>query len=93
MPQIFTGENGVEELAVVLAIIDYRRPNLTREPSLEFLAFIAGMDQELFEKRLGELETRKLLKVGGNKNEMNIDLSGLLKKIDALTSTTEDKSF
>jgi len=61
LPAVFTGPNVAEDLAVVLAVVDYKRPNLSRLPSLGYLAFLAGMEPEEFQTRLVDLEKRELI--------------------------------
>src|SRR5580700_9159021 len=65
LPVIFNGPDAIEKLAVVLAIVDYRRPDLSRGPSLEFLAFTAGMEVDVFRRHLKQLEEQKTLTVSG----------------------------
>lgn len=87
LPTVFTGPKVAEDLAVILAIVDYKRPNLSRLPSLEYLAFIAGMQPKNFQERLVDLEKRKLITVAGDEDEMRIDLMGVL---SAIEKNTED---
>lgn len=60
-----------------MAVADYRRPDLQRPPSLRYLAFVAGLDVDLFERRLKALEKRGLVKRRGPDEEIDIDLSPL----------------
>ncbi len=48
LPKIFTGEGAIEKLAVILAIVDFQRDELFRDPSLEYLAFVADMERDDF---------------------------------------------
>ena len=43
LAEMFGGPDGIDQLRVLLAVIDYRRPDLVRPPSLEYLSFNAGM--------------------------------------------------
>ena len=45
LPAIFGRTQGIKELQVALAIADFLRPNLSRGPSVEFLAFTTGLDE------------------------------------------------
>jgi hypothetical protein len=83
--QVFEGEHAITDLAVVLAVADYLRPDLNRGPSVEFLAFTAGLPSETFLERLQALEERGLLHREGPDEAMTIHLSGLLQRIEELT--------
>lgn len=84
--EIFRGDEGIQDLQVVLAIVDYRRPNLTRQPSLDYLAFLADITPAAFRQRLDSLQARGLLTVDGEEDELKIEISGLLGKIEKLTA-------
>lgn len=84
--KIFRGDEGIQDLQVVLAIVDYRRPNLTRQPSLDYLAFLADMAPAEFRQRLDALQARGLLTVGGDEDELEIEISGLLGEIEKSTA-------
>lgn len=81
LPRIFDGKHALEDLAVVLAVVDYRRPNLARPPSMEFLAFVAGMDMDGFEARVDELTKKGWLTRSGPNEAVTIEIDGLLEKI------------
>jgi len=81
----FRGENALEELAVIMAVADYRRPNLERPPSVEFLAFIAGMTPERFKKRLDDLEKRGWIATVGVADAIDVRIEPLIRKIVELT--------
>lgn len=88
---IFQGEYAVQDLQSVLAIIDYARPNLTRHPSYQFLAFTAGLEVATLKKRVLAMEARGLLKVVGPDEAVAIDATGLMKKIEE--ATAESSAF
>src|SRR5438128_385560 len=77
MNLIFQGEHALEDLAVVLAVADYRRPDLQRLPSVRYLAWNAGLTMEVFGRRLAALEKRGLVKREGSDEEINIELHAL----------------
>lgn len=83
--QIFRGEHAIEDLAVVLAIADYLRPDLMRWPSVEYLAFNAGLPQETFLARLHALEEKGLVHSEGSEDAIEVSLSGLLRRIQEIT--------
>lgn len=79
--RIFHGEYAIEQLLVVLALVDYLRPNLKRSPSIGYLAFHAGMDSDRFQERLRELKTAGLVTTMGNAEALVYDLKGLYRAI------------
>jgi len=81
----FAGDTAIDELRVVLAIVDYRRPRLPHPPSLEFLAFTADMEPQHFWTVLEGLKQKSLLNFEGTQAHLDVDLSPLLKKIEAFT--------
>jgi len=85
MHTLFSGPAAITELAALLAIVDYRRPNLTRNPSKRFLAFLAGLPEDRFDAALAGLEGKGYITVGGTADNLEIGLDGLLKRIGAET--------
>ena len=86
MHRIFSDENSVKQLAVVLAIVDYKRPNLKSPPSLRYLAFLAGLDEVEFQAILSRLEEKGILKSRGDKDALDISLEGLAHAVERETS-------
>lgn len=82
LADVFAGQTVAEDLAVVLSVVDFKRPNLSRLPSLDYLAFVAGLSPENFQSRLDDLEKRGLVSVNGNEEEMDIQLTGLLELVE-----------
>ena len=82
MHKIFADTDSIKELAVILAIVDFKRPNLTRLPSLEYLAFLAGLEEEEFEKILLRLEAKGFIQKSGNRDGMQISLNGFFDVIE-----------
>lgn len=87
LPAIFNGPNAVQDLAVVLAIADFRRLKPSRFPSLRFLAFIAGLSPNEFRMRMDALKDRQLISVGGTEEELELSLDGLLKLVRENTAS------
>ena len=79
--EVFHGPNGLDELRVVLAIADFKRPNLTRFPSADYLAWIAGMPTESFMEKLNTLSGRGLISIAGDEEELDVSLEGLAELI------------
>jgi hypothetical protein len=87
MNHIFSGADAIERLMVVMAIADYRRPNLTRGPSREFLAFLCGLSVDRVTCILDELKKDGLVAVEEkNVDELDISIGGLLARIATLTT-------
>jgi hypothetical protein len=85
LPKLFSGTGGVEKLATVLAIVDFQRGNLSRDPSPEYLAFVAGIAPENFERNLAQLVVEKLVMVEETETGLKISLQGLLNAIEEQT--------
>ncbi len=87
LPKMFSGATALDQLRVVLAVADYRRPNQTRVPSLGLLAFVAGMTNDDFRHALEQLINRGLVTVNGGDDALSVSLDPLLDKI--MKETTE----
>jgi hypothetical protein len=85
MHRIFAGDNSAKELAVVLAVADFKRPNLTRPPSLSYLAFLAGLDEAEFDAILRHLESKGFVHVDRHPDGVDVSLQGLLDEIQHQT--------
>jgi hypothetical protein len=79
--RIFTGENAVVDLSVIMAIVDFKRPKLSRNPSREFLAFLSGLSRPALDEALTRLQSRGLIEVKESDGEIHADLSGLIQRI------------
>ena len=80
--RLFPGEDAMSQLQALLAIVDFKRPNLTRAPSLSYLAFLAGLTESDFEDALRALEARNYVRTSGDNNGLTISLEGLLSAIN-----------
>ena len=78
----------MSQLAVILAIADYARPDLSRGPSVEFLAFTAGMEIEEFKRHLDAIEEKGWITSSGSDDSLTIKMQGLFKLI--IEKTPED---
>lgn len=83
--RIFRNDDSMKELAVILAVVDFKRPNLSRSPSLEYLAFLAGLEENEFKAALSRLEQKEYARVSADSEGLEISLDGLLKKIEIET--------
>ena len=79
---LFPGESS-EELAVLLSIIDYKRPNLSRQPSLSYLSYIAGLSENFFREALQRLQAKGFIQIeSSDEEELEISTKGILDFID-----------
>lgn len=85
--RLFPGEDAMPQLQALLAIVDFKRPNLTRAPSLSYLAFLAGLSERAFENALRELEAKEYVRASGDNNGLSISLEGLLSAINKETQS------
>ncbi|WP_145944352.1 hypothetical protein [Fuerstiella marisgermanici] len=84
LPQFF---GDVSLLQVVLAVVDYSRPDLTHPASYEHLAFMAGMPVEEFRKGVTRLKQIGWVKTMGPEDAVWFDLDRLKELItDATTN-------
>jgi hypothetical protein len=87
LPQVFQGGDAIERLTLVMAIADYRRPNLTRGPSSAFLAFLSGLLPERVMELLEALKGDGLISYTlKGADELEIDIGGLLRRVVSLTA-------
>jgi hypothetical protein len=78
----------MEQLAAALALVDYKRPDNSRPPSIGFLALTAGLEIERFQERLRELADAGLVSWVGNHDGLKYTLDGLQQAI--LDNSGED---
>jgi hypothetical protein len=83
--RIFPDDDSMKELAVILAVVDFKRPNASRSPSLEYLAFLAGLEEDEFKAALSRLERKTYARVSNDSKGLEVSLDGLLKKIELET--------
>jgi hypothetical protein len=89
-PKVFTGKLRMSELSVMLAIVDYQRPLVSRKPSLPYLARAAGVTERRFRRCLRALNSRGLLDWSGSENAMDFNYDGLKRRIMRLTAKMEE---
>lgn len=79
--KLFPGSEEMKELSALLAVVDYRRLNLRNNPSAEYLAFLAGLDQAEFTAALQRLERKGYGHPSGSLESLDVSLDGILDKI------------
>ena len=62
---------------MVLAIVDFQRDEPSRDPSLEYLALIAGMESDVFQRRMIGLEEEGLISVEATDTGLSVLLSSV----------------
>ena len=82
LAQLFSGAKSIRQLQTLLAIVDFKRPNLSRLPSAEYLAFVAGLPKDEFLETLNDLQEKGYIRVSGDPAALNISLEGLLSAIE-----------
>lgn len=93
MPKVFKGPEAMERFALVMAVADYRRPNLTRGPSRDYLAFISGLSPQRVTELLEDLRSDRLISYSfKGPDELEIDMGGLLTRILSLTAESSIES-
>ena len=88
---LFPEPRAIDQLRVVLAVADFRRPKQSREPSLQYLAFIAGMSEQEFRSALSALSDRGIVELSGSDDGLRVSLEPLLEKI--MRETTDKGSL
>ncbi len=80
------GRDAIGKLQVVLAIADSKRLEPFRPPTVDFLAYNAGMSQDEFMGYVSELQQESLISVSDNDpKHFDVDLHFLLQKVEQLT--------
>jgi hypothetical protein len=81
--KLFGGKHAMEDFSALMAIVDFRRPNLTRNPSREFLAFVSGLESDAFDAALLRLEQAGYISVAECEDGVSIALDGVFDRIAA----------
>lgn len=74
-------EPSYERLQLIMAIVDYIRPNLSNPPSVEYLAFTAGLTPERCKTCLDDLKNAGLIDYDGHDIALTVNLDGLKSRI------------
>lgn len=82
MHRLFSGDSGTKELAVVLSVVDFRRPSITRRPSQDYLAFVSGLSRPEFDSALQSLVEKGYVKIAGDELGLDVKLDGLMTLIE-----------
>jgi hypothetical protein len=55
---LFGKSEELEDLAVLLAIVDFKRANQTRHPSLDFLSFVSGIPEDAVDRSISRMRSK-----------------------------------
>ena len=77
LPRLFPRSPEVDELALLLASVDYKRRNVSRQPSMEYLAFLSGLDLARADAALQRLKEKGYATALVGDGEVQIELDGL----------------
>ena len=83
---LFQGPTAIELLVTVLSVVDFKRPDASRLPSLGALAYTAGLPVEVFRERLNQLVSLGYAEVRGGDEAIDVTLFGLVRALLARTS-------
>ncbi len=81
LANLFENEKSIDELAAIFAIADYKRPDLERLPSADYLAFLAGLPIDRFKSACERLQAKGFIEASGTNEHVDIGLNGLRNKI------------
>jgi hypothetical protein len=88
--RLFDGSAEIDEIAALLASVDYRRPNLLRKPTLDYLAFHAGMPLSDFKAALSRLQEKGWLELGLEPKDGTVDITANGLSAHALNAAEEN---
>jgi hypothetical protein len=91
--RIFADSEEVDQLAAILAVVDYRRPNLLRSPSVDFLAFTAGIPIKRFNEVLSDLKKKRWIKIDFEPVDHTVDISTEGFEATVLKAVREEDDF
>jgi hypothetical protein len=83
---LFENSREIDELVVLLAAVDYKRDNFDNRPSVEYLAFTAGIPARRFREALSRLKKKAWVEIDVEPADDTIDITivGLSRKIISL---------
>lgn len=84
LKSVFGCTEQMENLAAVLAVVDFKRSNQTREPSISYLSFISGLSEAELTAAFQRLENQGLIEWSNDddRDECIVDHRKLLKVIE-----------
>jgi hypothetical protein len=81
--RLFEGSREIDELVVLLAAVDYKRENYDRRPTVEYLAFVAGLPIKRFREALSRLKKKGWIEIDVEPvdDTMDIAVAGLNREV------------
>ena len=84
--RLFGQAGSLAHLALILAVVDYKRPQLSRLPSADYLAFICGLSPKQFKENLTALKKKGWVSVHGDDSALDVNIDGAMEQILKLTA-------
>lgn len=84
LSRLYPDDDDMKELAALLAIVDFKRPNASRLPSKEYLSYLAGLSNEEFDAALARLESKGHVSIEGDPDGLQVSHEGFLKAIEEM---------
>lgn len=76
----------MQELAVLLAVVDYKRATPLRPPSVEYLGFLSGLTINQVEAALARLKAKGLvISEPDEEGRLEIDYVGVMRAVEEYT--------
>ena len=85
------GKKPLTDLRLILAIVDFARPDSDALPTIGILSSISGLDQEVVGERLKDLKTRGLINYFHKDGGLRIEIGGLTSEVLRLTGDETDE--
>jgi hypothetical protein len=88
---LFQGAHEIDELVVLLATVDYKRDDYDRLPTVEYLAFVAGIPEKRFKEALSRLKKKRWIEIDlePKDDSMDISVDGLNRAVVSLIREEE----
>ncbi|MBC2596103.1 hypothetical protein H5P28_17685 [Ruficoccus amylovorans] len=101
MHRILTWDGALQDMSVLLAVIDYIRPDKNAVPSIEYVAYVSGLSIKETSESLKRLSQNGLITIEEVNDRLKIDTTPLLRAIELAaeaydtkpTDTCEEKAW
>lgn len=81
--EIFVWEEGFTDMLLLLAIVDFQRPHLTRNPSMEYLGFLSGLTVDEVNDSLDRMQNKGLITWEDDGKGVVVSMDGLFYKVSS----------
>jgi len=79
--KILSGSDALDQFAVLMAVIDQKRPKAPATPTLQYLAFLTDLSPERTQSLLEQLRAIKLIHYADGPGGLSIDTTGLYQAV------------